>query len=346
MQVNTLIVGFVPLSSNEGKKPREIRDDTYFKELFAKFDLGTVQYASREDWRLKIDEINPLVIISLGGSYYAEDVQQYKKDFLLYAIDDAGAVFYRKAEAEEKKAKHIKVLSEIADIIQKVRDDGEEEVENVRKFAAMSYKDMYDMITFALRSEDKKLQQQAWDLLFGEGEKHSNFIWMRVQVMAELWEHASWKVREELMCMSMEHHIEQGTARKMDNFTDEDGLEYHQYMFLDPYGNDIKYIRRIPFATKDQEKISYENLLEKWDIPTNYLRVQMEANALRDHYDKHLAAECAKVRKVLEEWEKDPTKTKKELDVMPWYKGDEENPLDEEEVGAFRDFLKKHDTAS
>lgn len=74
------------------------------------------------------------------------------------------------------------------------------------------------------------------------------------------------------MCSSMEKHIEQGTARKMDSFVDKDGLEYHQYMFLDPWGNDLKHIRRLPFATKGQSLIEYENLLEKNEIPTNFLR--------------------------------------------------------------------------
>jgi len=114
MQIDTLIIGYVPLSDTTGKKPREIRDDKYYKELFSAFDLGTVHYASRQDYKTKIDEINPLVVVSLGGDYYAEEVNQYKKDSLLYATDDAGSIFYRKADVEEKKAKQRKTFEEIA----------------------------------------------------------------------------------------------------------------------------------------------------------------------------------------------------------------------------------------
>ncbi len=114
----------------------------------------------------------------------------------------------------------------------------------------------------------------------------------------------------------------------MDNFTDEDGLEYHQYMFLDPLGGDANHIRRLPFATKGQDRYAYENLLEKNEIPTNYLRVQVEANSLRKQWDDYLASECEKVKKVLEEWKKDSSKSKKELGVVPWNEGDSvDDPL-------------------
>lgn len=345
MQIDTLIIGYVPLTDTTSRKAREIRDDKYFKELLSGFDLGTVHYASRENWKPKIEEINPLVIISLGGDYYAEEVNHHKGDALLYAIDDAGSVFYRKAEIEEKKAKHQKVFGEITEIIKKIRDGGEEELSGVRKFAGMSYNDMYKMIQKAIIGDNEDLKKKAWDLLFGEGEKHKNFIWMRVQLMAEVWEHAKGKTFEELMLMSMERHIDQGTARKMDNFTDEDGLEYHQYMFLDPLGYDTNHIRRLPFATKDQEKYGYENLLEKNEIPTNYLRVQVEANSLRKQYDDYLASECVKVKRVLEEWEKDKSKSKKELGVVPWNESDDVNdPLTERELESLNNFLKKHAT--
>ncbi len=343
MQIDTLIIGYVPLTDTTSRKAREIRDDKYFKELLSGFDLGAVHFATREDWKSKIEEINPLVIISLGGDYYAEEVSHHKGDALLYAIDDAGSVFYRKAEIEEKKAKHQKVFGEIAEIIKKIRDGGEEELNGVRKFAGMSYNDMYKMIQKAIIGDNEDLKKKAWDLLFGEGEKHKNFIWMRVQLMAEVWEHAKGKTFEELMLMSMERHIDQGTARKMDNFTDEDGLEYHQYMFLDPLGYDTNHIRRLPFATKDQEKYGYENLLEKNEIPTNYLRVQVEANSLRKQYDDYLASECVKVRRVLDEWKKDPKKSKKELGVVPWNESDDVNdPLTERELESLNNFFNKY----
>ncbi len=347
MQIDTLIIGYVPLSDTTGKKPREIRDDKYYKELFSAFDFGTVHYATRQDYKTKIDEINPLVIVSLGGEYYAEEVSRYKKNSLLYATDDAGSIFYRKAEAEEKKAKQRKTFEEIASIIQKIRNDGEEELANIRKFAGMSYNDMYKMITKAIISDDEKLKKSAWDLLWGPGEKHSNFIWMRVQIMAEVWEHSKGKDLEKLMLMSMERHIDQGTAREMDNFIDADGQEYYQYMFLDPIGNDTNHIRRLPFATDNHDRYAYENLLEKNEIPTNYLRIQVEANSLRKQWDDYLASECVKVKKVLEEWKRDPSKSKKELGVVPWEKTDNvDDPLTERELQSMKNFLEKHDPVS
>jgi hypothetical protein len=345
MEINTLIIGYVPITDTTGKKPRELRDHNYFKELLSSYDLGTIHHSNQTpaNWQAKIDEVNPLIILYLGGEYYAQEVKKYKGDALMYLADDAGSVFYRKAEIEEKKEKHKKIFTEIESIVKKIRNDGEKEVEGIRKFSAMSYNDMYKMLQKAISSDDEDLRKKAWDLLFGEGEKHKDFIWMRVQMMAEVWEHSKGKRLEELMLMSMERHIDQGTARKMDNFTDEDGLEYYQYMFLDPLGGDANHIRRLPFATKEQDRYAYENLLEKNEIPTNYLRVQVEANSVRKHWDDYLTSESAKVKKVLEEWKKDSSKSKKELGVVPWNEGDSvDDPLTERELSSMKRFLKKH----
>jgi hypothetical protein len=141
--------------------------------------------------------------------------------------------------------------------------------------------------------------------------------------------------------MSIEWHIDMRLARKMDDFEDADGQKYHQYMFLDPYGDDLKHIRRLPFASKDETRIGYENLLEKYEIPTNYLRVQVEANSLRKQWDDHLAEECVKVRKVLEEYEKSPEKSKRELGVAPWDPDDIDKPLNSKELVSLTNFLKK-----
>lgn len=84
MVINTLIIGHEPLKSNEGKKPREIKHDTYFKELLAQYDLGTVHFASQNNWQGKVDEIHPLFIVSLMGDYNAREVKEYAKDSFLY----------------------------------------------------------------------------------------------------------------------------------------------------------------------------------------------------------------------------------------------------------------------
>ncbi|PIR56849.1 MAG: hypothetical protein COU72_04070 [Parcubacteria group bacterium CG10_big_fil_rev_8_21_14_0_10_41_35] len=342
MQVNTLIIGHVPLLETTGIKPKEVRDDEYFKELISQFDLGTLHYTNWKDWKTVSDEIDPLVIIYFGGEYQAEEVKRDKNDALIYVADDAGSVFRRKAECEEKKERNVRILTEVESIVQKIRNDGEREVEAVRKFSAMSYNDMYKMIKEAIIGDNEELRTKAWGLLM-DNDGHKNFVWMRVQLMAEVWEHADGKNREKLMCMSMERHTDQGTARKIDNFTDEEGLEYHQYMFLDPLGNDTNYIRRLPFGKKGQDKYAYENLLEKNEIPTNYLRVQVEANSLREQWDNYLVSEGAKVQRVLEEWKNDPSKSKKDLGVVPWSESDDvDEPLTERELGSLKKFLKKH----
>ena len=164
---------------------------------------------------------------------------------------------------------------------------------------------------------------------------------MRAQIMAEVWQGAKGKAFEQLMVMSMDRHIDQGTARKMDNFVDSDGQEYYQYMFLDPYGNDANHIRRLPFAKKDHEQFAYESLLEKNEIPTNYMRVQLEANQLRDQYDKHLQTEHDKIKAVLDKWEKDPKMNRKELGVVPTIDGGESAPLSDREVESLKNMFEE-----
>ena len=66
MQLDTLIIGYVPLSDVTGKKPRELKEDKYFRELLAEFDLGTVHYADWQNWKAKIDELNsPLSAVTV-----------------------------------------------------------------------------------------------------------------------------------------------------------------------------------------------------------------------------------------------------------------------------------------
>ena len=81
MNIKTLIIGFVPLTDTTGKKPRQIRDDTYFKEFLANYDLGEVHFAPFNHWKEVIKELDPLFVIMIGGGdYYAREVQEYKND--------------------------------------------------------------------------------------------------------------------------------------------------------------------------------------------------------------------------------------------------------------------------
>lgn len=343
MEVNTLIIGHEPLIDTLGRKPREIKHDVYFKELLAQYDLGTVHFASHNDWRSKIDETHPLFIISLEGDYCTREVRECAKDALLYSGESAGSIFARKSTAEKKKEKNRRIFEEVAEHVIRVRENGEKEIEGMRHFASLSYKDFYEMIQKALVSDNEDLKKKAWDLLWGPGEKSSDIIWMRVQMMAEVWEHSKGEQLERLMLMSMEHHLDNGTARKMDDFTDIDGKKYHQYMFLHPLGYDMNYIRRLPYAEKDQDRFAYESLLEKSEIPTNYIRLQLEANQLKQQKEEYIKGECEKISRVLEEWKNNPEKSKKELYVMPWDPEDSaDEPLTEKEVESLKNFLKKH----
>lgn len=345
MPIVTLVIGYVPLTDTAGKKPRQIRENAYMKELFAEFDFGEVHYSSLTDWKTKADEINPLFIILLGNDYYGHEVHAYKKDALLYASYDAGQIFYRKAEVGEKKAKQHKAFTEIAGLIKKAREDGEKEIESMRKFATMSYNDWYEMIKKALISDDKTLHDQAWELLFGKN-VHGDFVWMRVQFLADTWEHADGKGKEELMCMAMEQHVTEGMARKLEEFTDTDGQKYHQYMFCDFQGYDLNYIRRIPFGEKGQDKYAYEALISE-ETPKNFVRVMLEAGEMRKRKEEYFAHEVAKMTKVLTAWKADPAKSKRELRVAAWREEDsDEDPLTERELGSLKRFLHEHDQAT
>lgn len=344
MDVPTLVIGFVPLEGATAQKPKQLREDTYMKELFAQFDLGTLHYTSQSDWKTKVDEVNPLFIILLGHDYYATEVREYKKDAMLFTTYDAGQIFYRKAKMEEKKIKHCEMLDGISKLVQKVREDGEQEVEAVRKYAAMSFDDMYGMIKKGMLSEDKDLKQQAWDLLFGDNVK-GDFIWMRTKFLADTWDHADGKGKEELMCMAMEQHVEGGVARKLDIFTDADGQQYHQYMFCHFNGYDLNYIRRIPFGQKGQDKYAYEALISE-ETPKNFVRVVLEAGQMREQKEKYFKEESEKVARVLREWKENPHKTMRELMVQPHEEGIEDEPMTERELGALKRFLERHNQSA
>jgi hypothetical protein len=268
--------------------PSEVRNSEYTRETLSKYDLGELIQCRWSELNDLLKIHDPFFIIATN-EYEAEQIKNIKSDAMVYVTDSVSSIFSRKAETEEKKRKQAKVFSEVERLVEKIRTSTDEENKAVRKFASMDYKQMYDMIKKALISDNEDLKKKAWDLLWGPQEKHSNFIWMRVQMMAEVWEHSKGESLEKLMLMSMERHIEFGNVRQLDNFTDLEGKKYYQYMFLDPYGQDMNYIRRLPFADKDQSKISYENLLESFGIPTNFLRIQVEANSMKEEWAKYLS---------------------------------------------------------
>lgn len=328
MTIKTLVAGYESpeLATLKGA---QLKRHQYFQETLASYNFGEVLFLSLEDAKQKINDINPLLVFTFYDTE-ARELKEIKQDYLLYVIPTHGQIFARKAEIDEQKEKLNKILSEAESVIAEVIS-GEKEDTDLRMFTALSYKDMYDMITKAIISDDEDLKAKAWDLLWGEGEKHSDIIWMRVQVMAETWEHSKGNQLEQLMLMSMERHLDMKLAREMDTFTDADGQQYHQYMFLDPYGRDMNHIRRLPFAKKDEDRYAYEARLEECEIPTNFLRLQMEANQFRKECDEYLQGECDKIQAVLDKHTENPRLSKKELGVAA--KTDEEasEPLSDEE---------------
>lgn len=285
MEINTLIIGYVPQADLVGKKPKELRDESYFKGLLAEFDLGELHFTDHSGWKEKVDRTNPLFIVSFAGEGFAEEIRQYKHDALLYVAYSPANVFHRKAETDEKKEKNIRIFSEIERLVQKIREGGEKELLAARRFAAMSYDDLYKMLVQAIIGEDENLRKGAWKLLT-DNSGHKNFLWMRGQLLCEVWNNADGKGKEEFLCLAMDQHIENGFARKMDDFV-ENEQRFHQYMLCGFSGEDLNYIRRIPYGFKKQDKWAYQELLDKYETP-NGLAMMFEVGQCKTRKEEFL----------------------------------------------------------
>lgn len=345
MEVNTLIIGYVPLTDTSGKTKVQIRNHDYMKDLINEFDLGNLYCVSHASWKEKIDEINPLIIISLCGDYFAEEVQNYKNDAMLYSAIDGASIFHRKAETEEKKEKNRRIFKEVERLVKDAREKGEKEIEAMRHYSAMSYNDIYKMIQQAIISDNKELSKKAWELL-NDNNAHKNFIWMRAQLVVDVWQQCDGKGKEEFLCLAMGQHIDNGVAYKMDDFTDEEGQIFHQYMFTDFDGRSLNYIRRIPYGEKKQDKYAYENILTKYETP-NGAQIMLEAGEMRKQKEEYIKTEVEKVVTVLTKWKEDPKLSKKELHVIPWNNEDsEDDPLAERELNSIKNYLKRLDNGA
>jgi hypothetical protein len=335
----TLIIGYSPPPTGTLRKPAQARNDAYFKDLLASHDIGEVSFASYENWPQKIQELNPLIIVTFDD-HMAQTIHDGKKDALMYVAETPNSVFSRKVDIETKKERNDKVFAEIESMIKRVRDGGEKEEKSLRHFAALSYNDMYKMITQAIIGDDENLRKQAWEIL-NNNHGHSNFVWMRVQLLGEAWNHCDGKGKEEFICMAMDQHIENGMAYKMENFFEGD-QEFHQYMFCYFDGQPMNYIRRVPVGFKKQDKYAYEELLSKFETPKG-IPMMLEAGQMRTEKEKWAADLCEKFVAMLKVWKTDPLKPMKELGVTPWYPYTEDDPLVGRELQGFKDFLKKHD---
>jgi|GEM_PF-1004049 len=337
MHINTLVIGFTPLTDITNKKPRELRDDTYFKELFARFDLGEVHYATYSNWQGLATSLDPVFIITFND-YYAQQIKDYKKDSLIYVTYDPGQIFYRKAEMETKKEKQLTVLTEIAGMVKKVRDDGEHELPALRKFAAMSYDDIYKMIIQMIISDDEKLKKKAWELLMNNN-GHSNFIWMRAQLVVEYWQHSDAQGKYKMLTMTMQDYVDNYFAEELAIHTDEDGMQYRQYEFILPNSERTYYIRRIPIPPKGMEKYAYESLLDKYETP-NGARMMMEIGQTKSKVKEYTDIEAEKIYLLLKRWQENPKLTCRELNIIDHDGHYRDEVLSDYHVNEFKKILK------
>lgn len=338
MNPKTLLVDFAPTITKE--TPSQLKRRAYAEEVLALYDLGDVTVCTMQECRELLTHTDPDIIIATSD-HEASELKTLKPEAVLYSAISANSVFSRKAEEEERKEENKKIFDDAVRTVEMIRNATDEERVQMRKVHSLSYKERYDMITKAIISDNEDLKKKAWDLLWGPGEKHKDVIWMRVQMMAEVWEHSKGERLEQLMLMSMERYLDYDLVRPMDDFEDADGQKYYQYMFLDPFGNDFNHIRRLPYAPKDCDRYKYERMLEECGIPTNYLHLQMEANEIRKRWDEHLEHECTQIQTVLERWKEHPEYGRKQLGIAS-RKEDEETPLNEEEVEYIQSLLQSY----
>ena len=286
MDTKTLIIRYKPLEDYSTCKPSQIRADNYFKNLLKKFDLGELHFVDYGDYKSSLDALNPIIGI-VFDEHTAEEVQDYKKDMFLYLTDSPTSVFRRKKEQRQKQKKQVKIFQEIEGLIEKIREEDEDKQEIIRKVAGMGYKEKYEMIQQMLISGKPDPVNKAWELL-NSNDVHKDYIWMRVNLIGDCWRAASAKRKEEFLTTAMDQHIKSGYARQIENLTDEDGIEYKQYVALYPDGTDSKYIRLIPIATDKMDKWAYENLLEKYNTP-NGPQALSEVGRVKKLYKKHQA---------------------------------------------------------
>lgn len=336
MEVDVMILGHVPIVDTTGVRAIAIRNNKYVEDLIHSYDIGTVHCVSHAEWKQKVDEVNPLIIVNLCGDYFCNEVKDYKKDALIYSAHGGGEIFHRKATTEEKKEKNDRIFREIAGLVQKIRTDGQKEVDIIRKFSAMEYKDIYKMMQMGLISEDKNLSKTVMELL--NDNSRSDFVWMRVQMMAEVWEHASSKQKEEMLLSEMDDFVKEGFVEKRKPFTDDDDIEYHQFEFLCPDGRRLNYIRRIPMAGS-MSKIAYENLLDKYET-NNYLRMQLEFGEAKKTWAKYKEQEAEAFHRVLALWKENPDLTKKDLNISNWDGYVYDVPLTPADVKGLKKWLK------
>jgi len=285
MEIKTLIIGYKPyVEGEEKRKPAEIRADNYFEDFLKRFNLGELHFSYNNEYKPAIDELNPMFCI-VFDDHTAGEIKAYRKDILLYVTHHPTSIFHRKNEVEERKKKQERIFKEVEGLIKMIKEKGESGLSSARTFASMDYGEMYKFLQECIMSDKPDLKKQAWDLL-NRNDVHEQFVWMRANIIVDCWQVADAKGKEEFLTIAMKQYIDQGCVRQLNNFTDQDGIEYKQYMFLYPNGADLNYVRRIPIATPGMEKLAYENILEKYETPKG-MQMLMEIGESKKLFEQH-----------------------------------------------------------
>jgi hypothetical protein len=262
MTIRIIIVGYEPPSDLSALKPRDRRNAEYFNSVLQEHNLGEVHFATYQDYREKLDALNPMIAVTFDETT-AGNVRGHKNDIFIYVVDTPSSIFYRKAEVESRQEKHQKIFKEIAGLIQKIVEDGEEKAESARKYAAMTFQDKYDMVVQMLISDDEKTRRLGFEFI-NRNDIDRDFIWIRAKLVTDLWQNADAKGRQGFMEATMQGHLNSGFAHQMENFIDDDGQVYKQYMFHDVRGEDVNEIHLIPVASPGMGKYDYETLANKY----------------------------------------------------------------------------------
>jgi len=282
MTIRTLIVGYEPPSDLAALNPRDRRNAEYFSKLLGEHNLGELHYSSQENFCEKLDALDPIIVIVFDSST-AREVSEYKRDTFVYVAESPSSVFHRKTEVESRQLKNEKIFREAAGLLRQIIEEGEEKLVAARRYAAMSFQDKYDMVVQMLISDDEKIHKMGRELI-NRNDIDPDFIWIRVKLIADLWQNADAKGRQEFTEAAIQGHVSNGIAHQMKDFTDADGQIYKQFMFHDVHGKDVNEIRLVPVATPDMGKYDYEALFSKHETPIGS-RTDLEAGIWKTERD-------------------------------------------------------------
>ena len=291
MTIHTIIVGYEPQSDLATLKPSARRNAEYFAALLSEYNLGELHFASHQNFREKIDALDPMIVIVFDTSM-ARDVSDYKKDAFVYVTDSPSTIFYRKVEVESRQEKQRKIFSGAAGLVRQIIEEGEEKLIAARRYAAMTFQDKYDMVVQMLISGDEKVHKMGRELI-NRNDIDPDFIWIRAKLITDLWQNADAKGRQEFTEAAIQGHVSDGNAHQMGDFTDADGQVYKQFMFYDLHGKDVNEIRRVPVATPGMGKYDYEALFSKHENPIGS-RADLEAGTWKKERDTPAAKDTTK----------------------------------------------------